>query len=155
MARSKTTFGSGNKAALKHGARSSRMQLLNRDETAAEIRLLLGEHLPYLEPSDGHLLEQAIDVTVQLRLIRAHLDRHGSSLITARGGVRPVASLYLGLHRLLLSCWDRLGVGPRARADIEAAMGIPKTRPMKRAMDAHALMLEKYAPDAKDAKAPE
>jgi phage terminase small subunit len=120
------------------------MLLLNRDATSTEIRGLLAEHLSHLEPSDAPLLEQAVDAATQLRLVSEHLDRMGGSLISAKGAPRPVATLYLSLHRLLLSLWDRLGVGPRARADLEAALGVSQTKPMRRAIETQRLLQADY-----------
>jgi len=149
MTPNSTRFKPGNVAAVTHGARSPRMLQMNRDAASVEIRSLLADHLTHLAPSDMPLLDQAVDIATQLRMIRAYLDRQGGSLITARGAPRPLAGTYVSLHRLLLSLWDRLGVGPAARASLMGALGggaanYRKARQQQLAAEAHRRIQAEY-----------
>ena len=123
------------------------MRRKRRDKVEVEIRELLTGHLSHLVPSDAPLIDQAVAVATQLRLIREYLDSQGGSLVvTARGGVRASATLYVQLHRLLLQLWDRLGVGPWSRAELVSALGIPAPREL-RAADAQCRLRERHEVD--------
>jgi hypothetical protein len=108
MARSRTSFRTGNTAAIKHGGRSPRMLLLNRDSVVADAEARLGELTDHLPAASRALADQYVDVVTQLKLVNAWLDRQGGALITSRGGPRSCAPLWLSLHGLLLRIWDRL-----------------------------------------------
>jgi hypothetical protein len=143
MPRTKTTLKRGDRIAVRHGAYSPTLRKQRRDQVEREIRELLTGHLSHLVPSDAPLIDQAVDVATQLRLIREYFDSQGGSLVTARGGVRSSATLYIQLHRLLIQLWDRLGVGPRSQAELMSALGMPAVREL-RAADAQRRLRERH-----------
>ena len=124
MARSSTSFKPGNTAALRHGGRSPRTIQKAAAEVRESLAALLGDKLPSLAEADQPLLDLAIDVTAQLTLIRAYLDRtSGGLLIDGRGRPRSCSRLYLSLMRQAVSIYDRLGCGPLARSTVLANLG--------------------------------
>jgi hypothetical protein len=119
MPRTKTTFAPRNQAALRHGGRSRIALEMHASEVRAELTALLAEHLPHLTPADGPLVDLAIDATTKLRLMNAYFERtSGGSLIDGRGRPRAAAELYLRVERQCIALFDRLGIGPTARAAI-------------------------------------
>ena len=120
MARSSTTARVGLPGpALKHGARSRYTLEKRAAEVREELTELLSRDLPGLTAADAPLVDLAVDVTAQLRLIREYLQRtSGGSLIDLRGRPRSCANLYMSLLRQATTIFDRLGIGPAARAQI-------------------------------------
>jgi hypothetical protein len=95
MPRTKTTLKAGDHIPFRHGAYSPTLRRQRCDQVEGEIRELLTGHLAHHMPSDGPLIDQPVDVATQLRLISEYLDSQGGSLVTARGGIRASASLYV------------------------------------------------------------
>jgi hypothetical protein len=119
MARSRTTFGPDNTAAVTHGTRSRHAVQQHASEVREELTALIGDHLPHLTPADGPLVDLAVDAMTKLRLMNAYFDRtSGGSLIDGRGRPRAAAELYLRVERNCIALFDRLGIGPTARAAI-------------------------------------
>jgi hypothetical protein len=109
---------------MRHGARSRHAVETRAQSVRTEVNELLAKHLQHVGPADTPLVDVAVDVITKLRLISDYLDRvSGGSLIDLRGKPRPSAELYLRLHRQALAVFDRLGVGPQARAAIVASLG--------------------------------
>lgn len=144
MPQNATSFQPGNQAALTHGARS-RIALEKRaGRVREELTALVGEHCPHLTPADAPLVDLAVDLTTKLRLLSEFYDKtSGGSLIDLRGKPRPAAQLYLQLHRQALATFDRLGIGPSARASIIGALGLPSHRE-RLAEQAQRELREKY-----------
>jgi hypothetical protein len=122
-------FAPGNTVALRHGARSPRVVQKRAAEVRDELATVLVEHLPYLTPGDRPLLDLTVDATAKLRLVAEHLDRtSGGSLLDLRGRPRSCAGLYLQLVRQSVQLFDRLGLGPAARASVLGSLGLTGIR---------------------------
>jgi hypothetical protein len=118
MAKNSTSFKPANQAALKHGTRSRVAVEKRATEIRAELGALLTQHLD-IARSDLPLVDVAVDVATKLKLMNEYFARtSGGSLIDTRGKVRGAADAYLQLLRLTISIFDRLGIGPAARAKI-------------------------------------
>lgn len=137
MTRNKTSFEQGNQAATVHGARS-RIAVENRAaDVRAELTSLLQQHLPHVTPADQPLVDVAVDITTKLRLMAEFFDtQSGGSLIDTRGKPRPAAELYLRTVRTALDIYQRLGIGPGARALLLGSLGMPSPRVVQ-AQEAH------------------
>jgi len=107
------------RAPLKHGLRSPTTVQKHASEVREELTALIGEHLPHLTPADGPLVDLAVDAVCKLRLMNAYFERtSGGSLIDGRGRPRAAAELYLRVERACVALFDRLGIGPTARAAV-------------------------------------
>jgi hypothetical protein len=122
MPANKTSFRPGNDAALKHGGRSRIAVETHANQVREGLTALLGEHLPHVTAADGPLVDLAVDAVTKLRLMNAYFERtSGGSLIDGRGKPRAAAELYLRVERQCIAIFDRLGVGPTARAAIHGS----------------------------------
>lgn len=129
--------------ALTHGARS-RYALQKR---AADVRQALSgalaDHLPQLTPADQPLVDLAVEVSAKLALLHEYLDRSSAgSLIDLRGRPRSCSALYISLLRQALAIFDRLGIGPAARAQLIG--GLAAARRDTAAAAAQAALRAKY-----------
>jgi len=145
MAANSTSFQAGNKAAVRHGLKSGSMTAERRAETRAEIRVLL-DGLPHLEDSDLPLVDLACDVISDLRQVRAYLDSRGG-IVNRKGQPQGVAGLYGQLMRQAVAIFDRLGIGPVARAQLVSGSGAAaKVHQQRLAQVAQRELQAKYAP---------
>ena len=123
MPANKTSFKPGNTARMVTGTRSPTIVKRRAAEVREELSAVLAEHLS-LAPSDAPLLDAAVDVVTKLKLLNEYHDRvSGGSLISLRGKPYASAQIYVQLMRLAISIFDRLGIGPAARADILGNLG--------------------------------
>jgi phage terminase small subunit len=118
-------FQPGNTAALKDGTQSPRTVAKRAIQVREELRPML-EELPQIIRSDGPLVDLTVDVYTKLTLISERLEQEtGGSLISKRGGKpHPSAEMYMRVTARLLQCYDRLGVGPLARSQGMANLGV-------------------------------
>jgi hypothetical protein len=148
MPRTSTSFAPGNKAALRHGARSQTAIQKHAGEVREELAGMLTEHLPHVGPADQPLIELAVDVVAKLRLVNEHLDRtSGGSLVDLRGRPRSCSALYLALSRQALAIFGELGIGPRSRASILSGLGLAAAARAKRVDEAHKRLQANVAAD--------
>jgi len=144
--RSSTTFQPGNLAALKTGTRSRTVVETRANQVRAELTALLAEHLPEVTPADQPMVDLAVDVATKLRLISDFLGRtSGGSLIDGRGRPRSAATLYVTLLRECRACFSQLGIGPVARGQVMAALGLQNDRRSRAAKDASVSLMERYS----------
>lgn len=123
MARSSTSFQAGNQAARRHGLKTAEARA-RKDE----IRALLKAHLSDFQEADGPLLDLAVGVVHDLRQAREFIDSRGG-MVNRRDQVLNAAQLYRGLMKDALAIFDRLGIGPVARANVLAAVSVnPRDR---------------------------
>jgi hypothetical protein len=146
MARSSTSFGAGNRAALRHGLKSGSITAAKRAQARAEISALLTANLGHLEPSDTPLIDLACDVISDLQQIRQYLDSRGG-IVNRKGQPQGCAALYAMLMRQAIAIFDRLGVGPVARGQVISGLGLNGGSPRQAiAVQAHRELMERYAP---------
>ncbi len=126
MARNSTTFGRGNTAALRHGLKSGPITASARARVRAEIRDVLVAGLPHLDAADMPLIDVATDVISDLRQLRTYIDNRGG-LVNRKGNPLGCAGLYGTLLRQAVAIFDRLGIGPAARASIMGSLGTAST----------------------------
>jgi hypothetical protein len=122
MARSKTTFQPGNRAAAKHGLRSSRLRAEHRRELAQGIRdqvLARWAHLGDQEP----LLSMLIDALTDVRQARDWLDAQGGPL-SAGGRPYKAVEMLRARERDARDLADRLLISPREMARLGDAAGL-------------------------------
>ena len=98
MARSSTTFGPGNTAALKHGARS---QKTGADTSSERVRDGARQAYPWL-PDHPELETRYVTTTAQIAHLRAFIEEHGS--LDTRGKPRPAVTLLRNREKDLASC---------------------------------------------------
>jgi len=122
MARNSTSFARGNSAAVKHGLKSGSMTASRRAKVRAEIRDVLVVGLPHLDAADMPLIDVATDVISDLRQLREYIDNRGG-LVDRKGHPLGCAALYGTLLRQAVAIFDRLGIGPAARAQIMGSLG--------------------------------
>jgi hypothetical protein len=122
MAISSTSVGVGNTLAVKHGAQSEVIVAAELPAAVAALHDALSETLPYLQPADLLLVEQAARLVVRIRLVDEYIDRVGGSLIDTRGRPRGCWKLYASLQHQLRQTLAQLGVGPAIRAEMVGAM---------------------------------
>jgi hypothetical protein len=121
MARSSTTFGPGNQAAVTHGGRSQRLRAEARQRLRAELRRVIQTALPELQHADALLVDLLEDALADLRQIREYIDAMGGP-VSPRGQLRKCMDMYRGRLHDAVSLLDRLGVGPKARAQIVGSL---------------------------------
>lgn len=126
MPANKTSFRPGNKAALKHGLKSAALTASARARVRAEIRDVLVAGLPHLDTADMPLIDVATDVISDLRQLREFIDNRGG-LVDRKGQPLGCAALYGTLLRQAVAIFDRLGIGPAARASIMGSLGTAST----------------------------
>jgi hypothetical protein len=121
MARSSTSFGPGNRAALKTGLRSVQLREERRAVTGPKIRGLLlafaaeGE----LDPAEGNehpLLTLAANSLLEVLEFRKQLKKSG--MFSGSGELVAWYERYQSQQRLAMSYLDKLGIGPRARHEL-------------------------------------
>jgi hypothetical protein len=122
MPANKTSFRPGNKAALKHGLKSGSITASARARVRAEVRDVLVAGLPHLDAADMPLIDVATDVISDLRQLRTYIDNRGG-LVDRKGQPLGCAALYGTLLRQAVAIFDRLGIGPVARASIMGSLG--------------------------------
>lgn len=111
------TFGPGNTAALKHGAKSP----AKVDPIAAELVSTTLAAAPFLaEPSFRPALEAWARSEARCLLLERYLDEHG--LLDADGTPRPATALMTQQENLALKHRTRLGLDAASRAGIEASL---------------------------------
>lgn len=145
VARSRTSFASGNRAAVRHGLKSGSITAQKRAATRAEVSALLTANLPHLEAADMPLVDMACDVISDLRQIRSYLDSRGG-IINRKGQPQGCAGLYGSLMRQAVAIFDRLGIGPGARAQLITNLGLAGNPRQSLAAQAHRELLDRYAP---------
>jgi hypothetical protein len=145
MARSSTSFVAGNKAALRHGLQSGSITAAKRAAKRAAIFELLTANLPHLEPSDMPLVDVACDVISDLQQLRQFLDARGG-IINRKGMPQGCATLYGSLLRQAVAIFDRLGIGPVARGQVVAGLGLSASPRQSLAAQSHRELLDRYAP---------
>lgn len=120
-------------APMKHGLRSPVTVQKRAAEVREELTALFAQHLPHITTADAPLVDLAVDAAVKLRLMNEYLERtSGGSLIDGRGRPRASAELYLRVQRAVLSIFDRLGIGPAARANLMGAAVVRQQLPIYR-----------------------
>lgn len=122
MPRSSTSFAAGNQAAVRHGLQSGSMTASRRLRVRAEIRVVLVAGLPHLAEADLPLVDLAADVISDLRQLREYIDTRGG-VVDRKGNPLGCAKLYSALLRQAVAIFDRLGIGPAARASIMGQLG--------------------------------
>lgn len=145
MARSRTSFATGNRAAVRHGLKSGSITAAKRARTRAEISALLTANLPHLESADMPLVDVCCDVISDLRQLRAYIDSKGG-IINRKGHPQGCAGLYGSLMRQAIAIFDRLGIGPVARGQVMTTLGLNGTPRQSIAAQAHRELLERYRP---------
>lgn len=144
MARSSTSFGPGNQAALKHGARSQRVRAETRERLRAELRQVIQAALPDLHDADALLVDLLEDALADLRQIREYVDAMGGP-ISSRGQLRKCMEMYRGRLHDAVTLLDRLGVGPKARAQIVGGLGGQRVNGLATQLHAERLRIEAAA----------
>jgi len=141
MAANSTSVGPGNRLAVLHGAKSEAIVASELPAAVTELRDALAESIPYLQPPDHLLIEEAARIVTQLRLIDRYVDRVGG-IIDRRGRPRGCWKLYASLQHQLRETLKMLGVGPAVRA--EMLPGLAAGQAASRAQAAQDSLREKY-----------
>ncbi len=82
--------------------------------------------LPHLDAADMPLVDIATDVISDLRQLRQYIDARGG-VVDRKGRPLGCANLYGVLLRQAVAIFDRLGIGPAARASIMGSLGTAST----------------------------
>jgi hypothetical protein len=114
----------GNLNALKHGGRSLQCRQEARQKVRLEMHALILAALPDQEPPAGDLflvdlLETAF---ADVRQMRDFIDAKGGP-VSADGRPYKAMEMLNTRERRALELMDRLGFGPRSRAQIMASLG--------------------------------
>jgi hypothetical protein len=143
MAKSSTTFSTGNLAAATHGLRSPRLRAEKRRELAQVIRDQVVERWPHLNDQEP-LLSMLIDCLADVRQARDWLNAQGGPISS---GGRPYKALDVvrARERDARDLADRLLVSPREVARLGDAIGI-KTPRRAEALDTLRELQETYGP---------
>ena len=104
----------GNKLAVKHGAWSPTIY----GPVAAELVAGVLEARPQLDTYRTAVAAWA-DVEARCLVLRAYMDEHG--MLDPDGGVRPAADLLVKLERQADKARQRLGLDPKADAELARA----------------------------------
>lgn len=139
-----TQAGPENKLALKHGAFSQVSVAERLPKTTAEIYEAMSEAVPFLEPIDSILVEQAARTLTRLRMIDEWLDRLGGSWTDSRGRPRQCWGLYRDLSTQLRGLCSALGIGPVARAQLMG--GLAQAQQVANTKAAQDRLREKHGP---------
>ena len=119
----------GSTLALKTGHRSLTVVRERSGEIREELQALMDAHLPHLTPADAPMVSLAVDVLTKLRLVNEYLERtSGGSLLDGRGVERNASKVYMDLVRAAMRVFRELGIGPRARSEIMASLGLAGDR---------------------------
>ena len=112
-------FPPGNTAALKHGGRSQRERERVRRELVAEMREVILSELAEDRRVPGTVLvvDLAAVRAADMRQLHEYVHAQGG-LISPRGQLRKCAEMMRARENDLLACFDRLGFGPRAAAQL-------------------------------------
>lgn len=144
MARSSTTFGPGNFAALKHGARSQRVRESVRKELAQslrdQVRREVGEVLADTHPTTIDLL---VDCLADVRQLRDWLNAQGG-VISSRGGLYKAVETLRARERDAIALMDRMGMNAKSRAGLIPALGLATPKEIG-AAQAQAELIALYA----------
>lgn len=128
-------FKPGNVAAVTHGARSPQFLLANRARIVQELEARLAGLAGRLAGWQVPTYDLLLDTVTQLRLVNEEITRKGGTLVTRRGGMRPLGEFWLKLHRQALAELQTLErMTNTAGADQRAIA----------ADDAHRLLQERY-----------
>ena len=119
MARSSTSFQPGNAAALRHGGRSPRERERVRRELLQEMRRVVVAEIPEERQVAGTvlLIDLAAVAACDVRQLHEYVHTQGG-LISPRGQIRKAAEMMRAREHDLLGYFDRLGLGPRAAAQL-------------------------------------
>jgi hypothetical protein len=122
-------FARGNSLSLKDGHRSLAV-VRERSITIREaLTAHLDAHLPHITEADRPMVDLTVEVLTKLRLVNEYLDRtSGGSLLDGRGVERNASRVYMELVRQAVRMFRELGIGPRARAEIMADLGMAQDR---------------------------
>lgn len=125
IARSRTTFAPGNKAAVRHGALS--LEVIQPGAEALAVRIKAGvEALPYTQDVDEPIVDTYSFISEQIRLRQDYYKRVGG-MFTKRGTARKGSDLYDRLVRRQGELAKVLALGATARASMmQAAAGANK-----------------------------
>ena len=104
--RSSTSFGPGNQAALRHGARSPKLVRLNMKKTGGGLRKELESK------SRRPLVRLAIDVISRRQMVSRWLDGR-------KGQAARSLDVYLKLAAMEAGLLDRLGCGQRVEVEVD------------------------------------
>jgi hypothetical protein len=110
----RTSFGPGNRAAVTHGGWSPAVF----GPVAIALRDALLQDRPRLAQYALAVAAWA-DIEARCLVLREHLDEHG--MLDARGRVRPATELLVKLERRADQARQRLGLDPKADADLARA----------------------------------
>ncbi len=142
MARSSTSFGPGNTAAVTHGARSQRLRESVRKDLAQNLREHVRELLPDLAAADALLVDLLVDCLTDVRQLRDYVNAAGGP-ISPRGQLRKAMETLRAREHDTVALLDRLGVGPRARSQLTKGLGVPSPR-LAQAQAGHRELLSLY-----------
>ncbi len=115
MARSSTSFGPGNLAAVRHGSRSPRLQLVKRQVISARVRRELGKG------SRKWLDDLIVALRARIESYNAYLDRVGGPL-SYRGQERQCVDRLRRDESLLLRLMAIRENRPEPASDLAAAL---------------------------------
>jgi hypothetical protein len=126
MARSSTTFGAGNQAGLKHGARSTIARKMVRDRVRTEMRALILAAVGEATPGDMFLVDLLQTALADVVQLREWCDERGGP-VSKDGRPYKAMDMLQARERRAMELLDRLGLGARARAQIVGSLGAPRT----------------------------
>src|ERR1700682_4927655 len=148
MARNDTTFGPGNLAAYKHGARSEGITAGRTDEIVAAW-LDPGDGLMLTLPVDRAAIEAVASAYARLTELAVYFDAPGPDgkprgMIDSRGRPRGAARLYWCAFSAVRKGLEALGATPSSRAGMAGGMAALRGRADAEA--AQARLRARYAP---------
>lgn len=115
-------FTAGNTAAMTHGARSARVRKEVRDRIRQEVRDLVLAALPDRTAGDLLVVDLLVSAMADVRQLTDWIDGMGGP-VTRDGKPYKAMELLSARESRAMQLMDRLGFGPRARAQIMSTLG--------------------------------
>lgn len=141
---SKGQFAPGNRVRMTHGGRSDIARREVREGIRQEMRELVLRALPDPTPGDLLVVDLLISALADVKQLTSWLDGRGGP-ISEYGRPYKAMEMLTTREGRAMALMDRLGFGPRARAQIVASLGGPKASGLATQLAAKRLELDAAA----------